>query len=100
MGCTHGKTMLAPLAEEDLSYLVLNTQMQEDQLLANYRQFIKKHPDGGMDRETFRKVMRDCYPRAHTADIETHLFRMYDDNEVMMMIMMIETHLFMKNTEY
>ena len=85
MGCSasshraHGKRTLR---EADLSFLVQNTRLQEAEVRASYRQFIRQHPDGMMDRETFRQMMRDSHPSADIGNIEAHLFRMYDDNEV------------------
>ena len=85
MGCSassHRAPSKRMLREQDLTFLVQNTRLQEDEVRASYKQFIRQHPDGLMDRETFREMMRDCYPSADIGNIETHLFRMYDDNEV------------------
>ena len=85
MGCSassHRAPGKRTLREADLSFLIQNTRMQEAEVRASYSQFIRQHPDGLMDRETFRLMMKDCYPAADIGNIETHLFRMYDDNEV------------------
>jgi len=84
MGCSassHRAPGKRTLREADLSFLIQNTRMQEAEVRASYSQFIRQHPDGLMDRETFRLMMKDCYPSADIGNIETHLFRMYDDNE-------------------
>lgn len=82
MGCSASSQGKRTLREADLSFLVQNTRLQEDEVRASFRQFIRQHPDGMMDRETFRQMMRDSFPSADIGNIEAHLFRMYDDNEV------------------
>jgi len=67
--------------EEDLRFLIQHTDLDESQVRMYYGQFLKKHPDGRLDRTSFREMMNICYPRADTGDIERHIFRMYDDNQ-------------------
>ena len=79
MGCAGGKCVVE---EEDLRFLIQHTDLDESQVRMYYGQFLKKHPDGRLDRTSFREMMNICYPRADTGDIERHIFRMYDDNQV------------------
>ena len=79
MGCAAGKCVVE---EEDLMFLIKHTDLDERQVRTYYGQFLKKHPDGKLDRTSFREMMNICYPKAVTDSIERHIFRMYDDNQV------------------
>merc|ERR1719334_1109757 len=46
-----------------------------------YQNFLRKHPDGQISRESFHSMMKECYPGTDTEKLERHIFRMYDTNK-------------------
>ena len=80
MGCKNVKYI--NLDEEDLQYLVKHTRLNEAQVKVNFQKFLKKHPDGKLNRESFGEMMRICYPHTDSTNIENHIFRVYDVNKV------------------
>jgi len=78
MGCSQGKTILQ---RDDLQFLVKNTSLDQCQVKVSFEKFSKKHPDGKIDRDSFREMMKICYPHSDTENLENHIFRMYDENQ-------------------
>ena len=79
MGCVSGKNILD---EDDLSFLMSHTKMEEEEVRRRYARFIKNHPDGRLDPESFQEMINICYPLADKENIEKHIFRLYDYNQV------------------
>jgi len=78
MGCINGKQLLN---EEDLNYIARNTAMDKTAVENQYKNFLKKHPDGQISRKSFHAMMTECYPGTDTEKLEKHIFRMYDTNK-------------------
>ena len=51
-----------PLSEEDLEYLVNNTDIDRDSITAQYQVFLTKHPDGHISKSSFYSMLSSCYP--------------------------------------
>ena len=102
MGCINGKQLLN---EEDLNYIARNTAMDKAAVevrSANsttqdninfyqkqYKNFLKKHPDGQISRKSFHAMMKECYPGTDTEKLEKHIFRMYDTNKARFAIIFV-----------
>lgn len=79
MGCVNGKKVI--LEEEDIQFLIKYTNLKEEEVKEHYEHFISNHPKGKLDKKSFGKMMKLCYPESDKENIEKHIFRMYDSNQ-------------------
>ena len=78
LGCGVRKPILA---EEDIDFLVRNTAITREQVVSQFKIFLKNHPDGRISKKSFQSMMQACYPGADTEKLGKHIWRMYDINE-------------------
>ena len=78
LGCGVRKPILA---EEDIDFLVRNTAITREQVVSQFKIFLKNHPDGRISKKSFQSMMQACYPGADTEKLGKHIWRMYDTNQ-------------------
>ena len=69
-----------PLSEEDLEYLVNDTNIDRDTIAAQYQVFLTKHPDCQISKSSFYSILSSCYSVTSVHRVARHIWRMYDTN--------------------
>ena len=68
------------LSDKDLEYIAQNTLISRSQIDDQFENFLEKHQDGKITKQSFRDIMQACFPKSDIAKMESHIFRMYDQN--------------------
>jgi len=68
------------MTEEELNYILQNTNLEKEKLEAQHQNFLNTHADGQMSKRSFHLMMKECYPGMKTKKLNRHVFRMYDTN--------------------
>ena len=63
------------VSDSDLQFLCKNTGMTEEQARTSFTKFMENNPEGRMTRESFREMMKLCYPTVESLNLEKHIFR-------------------------
>ena len=80
-GITNRRKQKAELSSEEVNYLIWNTSLGREKLEDQYRNFMRKHSSGLIDKKNFNSMMKESYPGVKTKKLSRHIFRMYDTNE-------------------
>ena len=68
------------MTEEEMNYILENTEIEKQDLEAKYQTFLSTHAYGQMSKRSFSRMMKECYPGMRTEKLTRHVFRMYDTN--------------------
>merc|ERR1711915_572876 len=59
LGCA---SSIARLSEEDLEWIVNNTDRSREQVEEQFQSFLQKHPDGKISKKDFMSMMKESHP--------------------------------------
>lgn len=68
------------LREEDIHNFSEKSGMSEEDIKLKFSSFLKKYPDGKMDRDEFEELAKQLLPGAGCGGMDRHAFRMFDAN--------------------
>ena len=68
------------MTEEELNYIIMNTDLEKEKLESQYQNFLSIHSNGQMSKRAFNLMMKESYPGFKTKKLNRHVFRMYDTN--------------------
>ena len=68
------------MTEEELNYIIQNTDLEKEKLESQYQNFLSIHSNGQMSKRAFNLMMKESYPGLKTKKLNRHVFRMYDTN--------------------
>ncbi|XP_046563954.1 neuronal calcium sensor 2-like [Haliotis rubra] len=74
MGCCNSKK----LPDEDIEFLVSNTNFEKGEILKWYKGFMEDCPDGQLSKEKFKNVYANFFPGGNPDAFCEHVFRSFD----------------------
>jgi len=75
-----GKSSKSSLSDEDLHFLVTNTNMSKEEIQAWHRGFLKDCPTGELTKEQFISMYSRMFPGGNPAKFSENVFRTFDTN--------------------
>jgi len=66
------------LTDEDIEFMVKNSDLTDEDVKQMYSEFIDNHPDGKITKDEFKETFEKILPRADMKSLEKLVFRMFD----------------------
>jgi len=66
------------LSEEEIEFLVSQTEMSREKIEASYKQFLRSHPSAVMDLKSLRALLKESFPGLELEGLATCIWRIYD----------------------
>ena len=78
MGNSKSKSGPQTLTDEDVNFLITNTDKSKEEVLDWYDKFMKSCPSGKVDKKQFGGMYKGLYPSGNSQKFSDHVFRSFD----------------------